>query len=149
MGEESLPEVSSPKRPYSMDPRRYCFACQAMISYAIRKLGNKNTLPDLLEVVDQKSICNPDKYVNNDFRFFLLFNMTNLYPDNITDGCEAILASYEEELIYVLQHRYDKVDERMRKVEGFLNYDVAQRFCIDELSKTRACFGIKPDKTED
>ena len=58
----SMPDVSSPKRPNNIEPRAYCFACQLMIDYSVKSLGKKKDEADILEMVDEKNICNYKNY---------------------------------------------------------------------------------------
>ena len=56
---EDFPFVSSPKRPFGIEPDDYCFACQAMISIAVFYLKYKNKEHDLYALVDQNVLCDP------------------------------------------------------------------------------------------
>ena len=98
-----MPDVSSPKRPNNIEPRAYCFACQLMIDYSVKSLGKKKDEADIMEMVDEKNICNYKNYQNEK----LQIDFKGVDPRLLTDPCEAILGSYEEELIDTLTHRFD------------------------------------------
>lgn len=73
-----------------------------MIDFALDHIGDKTSEADILETVDQDNICKPKNYENNP-----KIDLKGMKSSLLLSPCEAILSSYEDELIQVLRNRYD------------------------------------------
>lgn len=124
-----------------------------MIEYAVKVLEKRTSEADILTVVDQSNICNWKNYDGSK----VPIDLKGLSPKIIADPCEAILASYEDELIEVLTTRFDirELPESIREMyekntpEDLVKFEAAGKFCNNNDSLTRACFGIRAETDGD
>ena len=149
-----MPDIGSPKRPEEISPRLHCFACQVMIEYAVKALGKRTGEADVVEVVDQNNICNPKNYDGSSNSIDI--DLKGISPKILTDPCEAILGSYEDELIETLRTRFEikELDDSQRSMlalksaDEVVKFETAGKFCNNDDSLTRACFNIRPELEE-
>lgn len=104
-----------------------------------------------MDAIEPAKICNYKSYQDLDFNSMYTIEAQGMNPMILSASCEAIIASYEEAMIFVLQNRYEFMDPDTG--EKILDDDkvitiLTNKFCILEDSITRACFGLESNNTE-
>lgn len=106
-----------------------------MVDFATGKLGDQYKEGAIYDVIEVPKICRGASYINNTD-----VDLKGVNPVIIPEACQAIIASYEDELVAVLRRRHAFADINNKKA---VRKHVRERFCT---TVTRACHNV--DKSQ-